>query len=170
MTMIRARIFFTTFAVIGTLAACSPVDNSYNAQIVASPDKASMMIAEAADRASVALETLAAVEQARSPDIAVAPISDAPAELRRAMTVNWVGPVEPIGKTLANRAGYEFVAVGDAPPVPIVVSVDEENMPIIDILRSLGLQLGRRGDVKVDAIRRVVEIHYAPVTGASFGG
>lgn len=170
MAMIRARFFFPMLAVIGAVSACSPVDKSYNPQIVASPDKAAMMIADAADRASVALETLAAVEQARSPDIAVAPISDAPAELQRAMTINWVGPVEPIGKTLANRAGYDFIVVGDAPPVPVVVSVDEENRPIIDILRSVGLQLGRRADVKVDAARRVVEIHYAPVTGASFGG
>lgn len=170
MTMIRARIFLATFAAISTLAACGPVNKAYNAQVVASPDKASMMIAEAADRASVALETLAAVEQSRSPAIAVAPISDAPVELRRAMTVNWIGPVEPIGRTLADRAGYEFITVGDAPPVPIVVSIDEENMPIIDILRSVGLQLGRRADVKVDAARRAVEIHYAPVSGASFGG
>jgi defect-in-organelle-trafficking protein DotD len=170
MTMIRARIFLSGLAVLGTMSACGPIDKMYSPQIVAAPDKASMMIAEAADRASVALETLAAVEQARSPAIAVAPIADAPAELRRAMTVNWVGPVEPMGKTLADRAGYNFRTVGEAPPVPIVISLDEENMPIIDILRSIGLQLGRRADVKVDAERRVVEIHYAPVTGASVGG
>lgn len=166
----RAWIPLTALAVLGALAACGPIDKSYNPQIVASPDKASMMLAEAADRASVALETLAAVEQARSPDIAVAPIADAPAELRRAMTLNWVGPVEPVSKTLADRAGYEFRIVGDQPPVPVVVSIDEENMPIIDILRSIGLQLGRRADIKVDAQNRAVEIHYAPVTGATYGG
>lgn len=150
------------------LAACAPgsaLDREYKPQIVASPDKASMLLAEAADRASVALETLAAVEQSRSPGIAVAPITDAPPELRRAMSVNWVGPVEPISKTLADRAGYGFVTVGDPPPVPIVVSVDVENRPVVDILRSLGLQLGQRADVKVDAERKLVEIHYAPVTG-----
>ena len=166
--MIRSQtVFMTTLAAaILALSACAPVNQRYNPQIVASPDKASMLLAEAADRASTAIETLAAVEQARSPDIAVAPINNAPAELRRAMTVNWVGPVEPIGKTLADRAGYNFVSVGDAPPVPIVVSLDVENKPVIDILRSVGLQLGQRADIKVDGERRVVEIHYAPVTGA----
>lgn len=155
-------------AVVLALGACSPgsaLNQKYNPQIVASPDKASMLLAEAADRASVALETLAAVEQTRTPGIAVAPISDAPAELRRAMTVNWVGPVEPIGKTLADRAGYGFSSVGDPPPVPIVVSIDVENKPVIDILRSIGLQLGQRADIKVDAARKIVEVHYAPVTG-----
>lgn len=157
-------IFIVTAALMSTLSACQAVPK-YNAQIVASPDKATMMLAEAADRASVSLETLAAVEQSRSPGIAVAPIGDAPPELRRAMTVNWVGPVEPIGKTLSDRAGYGFTVVGDPPPVPIVVSLDIENKPVIDILRNLGLQLGTRADLKVDGSRRIVEIHYAPVTG-----
>lgn len=170
-TMSLSKISVLTVASIAALlalSACTPgsaLDRNFNPQIVAAPDKASMLLAEAADRASVALETLAAVEQSRSPGIAVAPITDAPPELRRAMTVNWVGPVEPIGKTLADRAGYGFVTVGDAPPVPIVVSIDVENRPVVDILRSLGLQLGQRADVKVDGERKLVEIHYAPVTG-----
>ena len=166
-TILFSRLLPGLAAVLA-LAACAPgssLSTKYNPQIVASPDKASMLLAEAADRASVALETLAAVEQSRSPGIAVAPIADAPAELRRAMTVNWVGPVEPIGKTLADRAGYGFSVIGDPPPVPVVVSVDVENKPVIDILRSIGLQLGQRADVKVDAARKLVEIHYAPVTG-----
>ncbi len=165
--MIRSQTMLATVLGIAVLAlsACGPVNQRFNPQIVASPDKASMLLAEAADRASTALETLAAVEQARSPDIAVAPISNAPVELRRAMTVNWVGPVEPIGKTLADRAGYKFVSLGATPPVPIVVSIDVENKPVIDILRNIGLQLGQRADVKVDGERKVVEIHYAPVTG-----
>jgi defect-in-organelle-trafficking protein DotD len=123
------------------------------------------MMAQAADRASVAMETLAAVEQARSPGIAVAPIADAPPELQRAMTISWTGPVEPLAKKLADRAGYSFQSMGEAPPVPIVVTVNVENMPIIDIMRSVGLQLGVRADLKVDGSNRIVEIHYAPVTG-----
>lgn len=162
--------FLPAFFVIvaSTLTACAPgqpMGERFTPQIAASPDKASMLLAEAADRAAVALETLAAVEQARSPGIAVAPIADAPAELRRAMTVNWVGPVEPITKTLADRAGYRFDVVGNAGPSPLVVSIDVENKPVIDILRSVGLQMGQRADIRVDAQRRVVEIHYVSVQG-----
>lgn len=134
-------------------------------QVVATPDKVSAQLAEAADRASVALETLAAVEQARSPGIAVAPIESAPPELRRAITVNWVGPVETIAKTLAARASYSFNVIGNTPTAPVVVSLDVENKPVIDVLRNIGLQLGMRADIRVDATRRVVEIHYAPNAG-----
>lgn len=135
-------------------------------QVAAQPDKVSAMLAEAADRASVALETLAAVEQARTPAIAVGPIENAPPELERAITVNWAGPVEPITRKLADRAGYTFQTIGTPPAVPTVVSVDVENRPVIDVLRSIGLQLGSRADVRVDGARRVVEIHYAPNAGA----
>ncbi len=148
------------------LAGCAenPIRTDHP-NLVASPDKVSMMLADAADRASVALETLAAVEQARSPEVSVAPIEDVPTELRRAITVNWVGPVEPIAEKLASRAGYAYQAIGTPPPIPLVVSVDAENMPVIDVLRSLGLQLGVRGNIRVDGRRRMVEVHYSPNTG-----
>lgn len=154
------------------LTACETAQVAFSGdspQLVAAPDSVSAMLADAADRSSAALETLAAVEHARSPGVAVSNINNAPSELRRAITVNWVGPVEPITKTLADRAGYNFLTIGHAPPVPIVVSLDIENRPVIDVLRDLGLQLGLRADIKVDAERRVVEIHYAPTTGVSSG-
>lgn len=134
-------------------------------QVVTTPDTVSLMLAEAADKASNALEELAAIEQSRSPAVAVQPIHNAPPELTRAMTITWIGPVEQLLKKLADRASYTYIAVGDKPPSPLVVSIDVENKPVIDILRDAGLQLGVRGDVKVDSTRRMVELHYAPVTG-----
>jgi len=135
-------------------------------QLVAEPDNVSAMLADAATRASEALETLAAVEHRRGPAIASAPIGDAPTTLRRAITVNWVGPAEQITETLAQRASYSFVTVGASPAVPIIVSIDAENKPVIEVLRDVGLQLGLRADVRVDAANQVVEIHYSPNTGA----
>ena len=166
-----ARFSFSTlltFASVLLLSACGSPDGFDNGkpQIVASPDKVSLMLAEAADRASNALETLAAVENARSPSTKLGSVDGAPVELRRAVTVNWIGPVEPITKSLSDRAGYEFLTIGAQPPVAVVVSLDVENRPIIDILRDIGLQLGVRGDVKVDGRRRIVEIHYPPNMGA----
>ena len=159
------RVFLLTL-VLG-VSACSSLDKHSNdtPQVVAAPDTVSAMLANAADRASNALQTLASIESARTPATNVGPVGNAPTELRRAITVNWIGPVEPITNTLAERAGYEFLSIGTPPPVPVVVSIDVENRPVIDVLRDIGLQLGVRGDVKVDSQRRVVEIHYPPNTG-----
>lgn len=152
----------TAFAVL-LLAGCQMPER--NAQVVASPDKVSLMLAEAADKASTSLETLAAIEQKKSPGVAVSPIHNAPEELARAITVTWVGPPEQIVRKLADRASYDFVTLGNRPPVPLVINVDVQNEPVIEVLRDVGLQLGVRGDVKVDAERKIIELHYAPITG-----
>ena len=167
-----SRLFnFCLVALALGLGACETwhptASNTQNPepQIVAAPDTVSGMLATAADRASNALQTLASIEATRTPATNVGPIGNAPSELRRSITVNWIGPAEPITNTLAQRAGYEFLTIGTPPPNDIVVSVDVENTPVIDVLRSIGLQLGGRADIKVDSPRRTVEIHYTPNTG-----
>ena len=165
----RVKILVMLIGMGAFLSACSHFP-TYSAQkrdpqVLANPDKVSLMLAEAADKAANSLEALAAVEQSRAPGIAVEPIHNAPSELMRAMTLTWYGPVEGLLKRLSDRASYSFIAVGDKPPVPLTVNVDVENQPVIDTLRDVGLQLGVRADVKVDSTRRMVELHYAPVTG-----
>lgn len=166
--MARISAPLAVFTSLLLLTACdTPARDFSNAhpQLVAQPDAVSAMLADAADRAANSLETLAAVEYSRSPGVAVGPVGNAPTELRRAITVNWVGPVEPIAKTLADRAGYNFLVVGGPPVVPVVISLDVENTPVIEVLRSIGLQLGMRGDIKVDGPGKIVELHYPPNTG-----
>ncbi len=168
--MSRNFLFLPLLCGLALTSGCSNIDTSgaFSAgspQIVASPDSVSIMLAESADRASSALEALAAVEQARTPATSMSPLGDVPQELRRTITVNWVGPIEPIAKTLADRAGYSFLVLGNEPSIPVVVSVDAENSRVVDVLRDVGLQLGKRGDVKVDAKSRMVEIYYAPNAG-----
>lgn len=160
-------ISFTCLTLGMVATACAPLHKvePRDPQVVTEPDRVSLMLAEAADKASNALETLAAVEQSKSPGVSVEPINNAPSELMRAMTITWIGPAEGLVKRAADRAGYTYLALGDEPPSPLTVNIDAENMPVIDILRDVGLQLGVRADVKVDGTRRMVELHYAPVSG-----
>ncbi len=163
----RRVCFLSLVCLVGLSACTSPREAFSNKtpQMVADPDNVSAMLADAADRVAVSLEKLAAVEYQRSPGIAVAPIENAPVELRRAITVNWVGPAEPIVQTLADRASYNFSVFGVQPAVPIVVSIDAENQPVVEVLRDIGLQMGLRADIRVDASMKLVEIHYSPTTG-----
>lgn len=168
--MYRNLLILPLLCGLGLATGCTPTTSTQtfgngSPQIVASPDTVSSMLAQSAERASLALETLASVERARTPAASVSPLSDVPQELRRTISVNWVGPIEPIAKTLADRAGYGFLVLGSEPSIPVVVSVDAENTRVVDVLRDVGLQLGMRGDVKVDARARMVEIFYAPNAG-----
>jgi defect-in-organelle-trafficking protein DotD len=150
------------FAVM--LAACNPV-NKVDQQLVATPDPIGLRLASAVDKASSALQTLASVEQARNPGAAIQSVPYAPQELRRSMTLDWNGPIEPVLQRLADRAGYQIQVNGDTPPAPVVVSLRAKQKPVIELLRDIGLQAGSRADVVVDSERRIVELNYAPISG-----
>lgn len=166
--MSSKQLFLPLLCSLFLITGCDTSDSAFSGgspQLVASPDKVSAMLAESADRASSALETLASVERAKTPAATLSPLDNVPQELARSITVNWVGPIEPITKTLADRAGYGFLVMGNPPTVPVVVSIDVENKRVVDTLRDIGLQLGMRGDVKVDARAKMIEIYYAPNAG-----
>ena len=159
------KLSFLSAACLSLLLSGCAVHGRVDQQLVAEPDPLSLRLAAAVDKASGALETLASVEQARNPGASIQAVPYAPQELRRTMTVNWTGPIEPIVQRLADRAGYEMQVNGDVPPAPVVVTLTARQKMVIDVLRDLGLQAGQRADVVVDPERRVVELNYAPVSG-----
>jgi defect-in-organelle-trafficking protein DotD len=145
------------------MAACTT--SKVDQQLVAEPDPVALRLASAVDRASAALQTLASVEQARNPGVAVQSVPFAPQELRRTVSVDWVGPIEPVVRRLTDRAGYQMQINGDVPPVPVVVTIRAEEKSVVEVLRDIGLQAGRRANIAVDPDRHVVELNYAPLSG-----
>ena len=131
--------------------------------VVATPDSVAVKLADAADKAANALQSLSAVEQVRTP-APTAPAGPTPTDgLENRMSVDWTGPVEPLLTRLAARSAYTFRAIGQAPAVPMTVKVDTKNQPVYETLRDVGLQLGSRGSLVVDASRQTVELNYGPV-------
>ena len=145
------------------LSGCAAV--KLDEQMVAEPDPVSLRLAAAVDKASAALQTLASVEQARNPGVAIQAAPYAPQELRRNVSVDWAGPIEPIAQRLADRAGYRLQINGDLPPAPIIVTLHAREKSVVEVLRDVGLQAGRRADISVDPARRLVELNYAPLAG-----
>lgn len=144
-----------------SVAACSYTRP--DPQLVAEPNAVTLRLAQAADRAANALDNLAAIEQTRTPTDLPPLAASAPPELRRSVTVNWIGPAEPIVKQLADRASYELKVTGNSPETPVIVSINVRNQPVIESLRDIGLQLGGRAALKVDASLKIVELSYGNV-------
>lgn len=155
---LATRLFIVFFAF--GITACG---NQPKPQLVVEPENVTMRLAQAADRASNALDTLASIEQVRTPTDLPPLAASAPPELRRSVTVNWIGPIEPIAKQLADRASYRFDITGNKPETPVIVSMNVRNQSVIEGLRDLGLQLGKRAELKVDANLRRIELHYAGI-------
>lgn len=145
-----------------SVSACAYVPR-HNAQpqLVAEPDSVDLMLAEAADRATRALETLSAMEQTQMPIKAIATVPNAPQELQRAVTFDWTGPVEPLVEELTRKAGYQYGIIGNRPALPITVTMRATNKPLINVFRDIGIQMGARADLKVDGQSRMIEIQYA---------
>lgn len=122
-------------------------------------------LAEAAQRTANALENLASIEQARTPELYTPTVTDAPEELRLLMTVQWTGPWENLLQVMSERVHYQFRVIGKAPPTPIIVTVDAKDQPYVDVMRSIGLQGAGRADLVLDSQNKVVEVRYAPDTG-----
>ena len=135
-------------------------------------DPAEMRLAEAAERAEAALTALAMMRAADSPaPVANVPAdrpgsslgsgsSPAPAELLRAVTIDWIGPVETLAEALARRAEYRFITAGAPSVRPVMVSVTARNLPLIEVLRDTGLQAGDAATLTVDAGRRTVRLDW----------
>lgn len=159
----RHKFFLFPLLAAGLLSACAQY--KVDQQLVAEPDPVALRLSAAVDKASAALQTLAAVEQARTPSASLQMPPSAPVELRRIVSVDWTGPVEPIVRTMADRAGYQLRVNGDKPQAPLVVSIMAREKSVIEVLRDIGLQAGQRADIVVDPSRKLVEVNYAALAG-----
>ena len=142
-----------------TLTSCAYVPYA-QPQMVAEPDTVDLMLADAADRATRALETLSAMEQTQIPSNTTAIVPNAPQELQRAVTFSWTGPVEPLVEELSRKVGYRYGIIGSQPNTPILITITATNKPLINVFRDIGIQMGARADLKVDAASRMVEVQY----------
>lgn len=164
-----------TFLLLSSLlivSACSG-GQTLTRPLASEPDIVTVKLAQAADKASKALDTIASIDQARNP--AVQPLEDysnIPSNLMQPVSVRWTGPIEQITKTLAERAGLRYHTKGNPPLTPLTVTVDAYEQPIVHILRDIGLQAGHRADLAIDSNSGFVEVRYAaldqsvPVTRA----
>jgi len=120
-----------------------------------------MRLVEAAERAERALASLARTLPAPDPASRMPGLDAVPAALRRPVTMDWSGPIETLAAELAGRAGYRFVEAGQAPARPLIVAVETERVPLIAVLRDLGLRAGAAATLTVDAANRTVLLDWA---------
>ena len=135
------------------------------APAAANSDPAEMRLVEAVERAERALAALA--RTLPDPSSALPPVDGVPEELRRAVTLDWTGPVEALTADLARRAGYRFAEAGRPPARPPIVAVAAKGEPLIAVLRDLGLRAGEAATLTVDAANRTVLLDWVARDSAS---
>jgi defect-in-organelle-trafficking protein DotD len=75
--------------------------------------------------------------------------------------IDWTGPIEPLVRKLADMTDYKIKVLGNAPGIPIIISISQEKAVIADILKNAGMQAGKRANIVVFPANRVIEVRYA---------
>jgi defect-in-organelle-trafficking protein DotD len=147
----------STIALVLLLSACSPTSPTYHG-----PTNADRSLAEASYSVSQSIVSLSEVAQASHPlPNLEPPPSPASYGMGGATSVDWSGPVEPLARQIASSANYRLVVLGNAPAIPLLVTVYAKNVPLADVLRDVGFQCGRRATLVVYPESREIELRYA---------
>ena len=151
-------VFITAFF----LAGCTtPVGHSVTSLNEAEVQAANIKLAEAASTMSNTLSQTAAVQRATTPPLSMKPLPDPNAwGMDTLASIDWSGPVEPLVRQIANVTTYQLRVFGQPPAVPVLVSINQTNVPLGYILRELDFQSGSKANIVVFPGRRVIELRY----------
>jgi len=158
---INLRILSIT--VVLFLSACANQSSQKNAVDYVGGDvqETRAKLSEAAVSTAGSLNQLSALEKASAPKSKMGqPLNGNAVGLGGLASVDWTGPIGPLVNRLAREGHYQFRAVGQHPPTPVIITIHAVNMPIADILRDANVQAGHKADVIVYPARRLIELKY----------
>ncbi|MBB72286.1 MAG: hypothetical protein CMF50_07800 [Legionellales bacterium] len=150
-----------TICAILCLGGCSTDKVAPTANNPRTADPAEAKLAEAAQSVSQSLQKLGEIQEATTPPPnTFQPPDPATYGMANLVSINWTGPVEPFLHQVADSTGYKVKVLGREPAIPVIVSISESNMPIGDILRNAGYQVGKRASIVVFPNTHTIELRY----------
>lgn len=116
---------------------------------------------ESARSISHSLDQLAQIEKAIHHEVQLPPAPN-PGSLGMAnrASVDWTGPAEPLLRKIAFSSGYRLKVIGIEPPVPVIIAVQVNDVPVADILRDIVYQSAKKADIVVYPRSKVIELRY----------
>ena len=146
---------------VSSLAACVTTSEDGATNGGGKPDLVEERLQESGSRIAAALEQLARLQSASAPMPGKpVDVASAPENLREPVTWVWTGSAKNAVKGLARRIGYLARIEGREPASMPVVKIDAENTPLIKVIESIGLQLGARAVVRLDAGHKTISLVY----------
>jgi len=120
-------------------------------------------LAQASEDAAKSLARLNTVMQARTPVADPAPIPAAaiPPELSQLVTeVSWSGPAISLVRDMAQKAGYAFVPPEHEHNVPVMATINVNNVTILSVLQDVGNQVGMYASIITDPASKTITFRY----------
>lgn len=145
---------------VGLLTACAsqPRFVTYGP---AGTDPAEIQLAEAATSISHSLDKLAAVRAAEAPPATKQHLVQPTGyTMAGKASVDWSGPIGGLVKQIADASEYKLRVLGNAPSVPIIVSINAQNVNLGDVLRDADFQAGDAAHIRVYQQSKTIELRY----------
>lgn len=119
------------------------------------------LISETAMSSSNAIQTLAEVERASKPVVnrKAAP-NPVKVGMDQLVSVDWVGPVEPVLNSLAKKSHYRVNTLGQSPVVPVLVNLNRQNAYLADIIQDLTFQIQNHAELTLNPAEKLIELRY----------
>lgn len=116
---------------------------------------------QASNSVSTSMQHLAAVQAAAHPHAKpAAPLNAKQVGMAQRVSINWIGPVQPLLKKVAHNAGYRLKVIGKHPSMPIIISINVRNKPLAEIYRSIMYQAQSQASIHLYAKQRTIELNY----------
>lgn len=165
--------FVISLIVVGSLSACAtdqPRETlDLNAHLLrgvsfdntARQQATERQLAEAATAVAQSLQTMAAIEKATHPTLPLHVESNPDRiGMGKITSIDWTGPVEPVIRRIAKITQYRVHVLGAKPPIPVIVSINSQNVPVGQILRNIGFQVQKQADIITLPEKHLIEIRY----------
>lgn len=143
------------------LAGCATT--TYKKPPVNAPsDDATIKLAEAANSVSDSMMQMARIEKVITPPSKDNTMTIPNAyNLQTRASVDWSGPIAELTQRIASAAHFHLRILGQAPSVPILISLDQKDQSLAEILRNIDYQAGKKAYIHVYPNSQVVELRYA---------
>lgn len=81
--------------------------------------------------------------------------------LQTRASVDWSGPIRELVHRIAKAAHYRLRVFGKEPAVPVLISVNAKDESLVELLRDIDYQAGRKATLHVYPNHQVIELRYA---------
>ena len=150
--------FFVLPIILLSLGACSQVELPSNNQEI---DFVESKLINAAHSISHSLTELASIESANAESSSLpAPLDAEEIGMAAKVSLEWVGPIEPLINRLASKTSYTVHYLGSQPPMPVIVSISAHNQSMASILRNAKYQAQKFADIAVYPTTKIIELRY----------
>lgn len=127
-------------------------------------DDAAIKLAEAASSISDSMLEVARIEKTITPPARDNTLTIPNAyNLQARASVDWSGPMEEATERVAKAAHYRLRVLGQAPSIPILISLNVKDNSLAEILRNIDYQAGQKASLYVYPNSQVVELRYAKI-------